>query len=107
RQRDDERVLAADQVANAPEKYRSKWPDQEAHSESRQVSNISKRIVSGWIELRRQNRRQTPENVEVIPFDHRAYRRCHDDQGQTVGMLSACSPINFRSSRHAVNPPRV
>jgi hypothetical protein len=50
-QRDEERILAAYQVANPPEEERAEWPDNEADGEGGEIGDEGQRVISGRVEL--------------------------------------------------------
>src|SRR5262249_19829510 len=74
RERHQEGILSAYQIANPSKKEGSERTNNESYGEGGKVSDEGKRGVSGRIEFQRQNGRQTAEYVEVVPLDHRAHR---------------------------------
>jgi hypothetical protein len=78
-QRHQERIFAADEVADAAEEQRTERPHDEADRERRQVGNQRERLVAARIEKRGDHARQAAEDVEVVPLDHRPDRRRGDD----------------------------
>jgi len=78
-QRDEERVLATDDVADTSEEQRSERPDDKPDRECREVSDISEGVVARRIKQRRDDAGKAAEDVEVVPLDHRPDRRCTDD----------------------------
>jgi hypothetical protein len=75
---DEEGVLATDEVSDPPEEDRAERPHDEADREGRQVRDEGEGVVAGRVELRRDDRRERAEDVEVVPLDHGPGRRCAD-----------------------------
>ena len=83
-ERDEKRVLAADQIADAAEEQRAERPHDEADGKRREIRDERERVVAAGIEQRRDDRGQAAEDVEVVPLDHRADRRRGDDLPDAV-----------------------
>ncbi len=83
-ERDEERVLAADQVADPTEEQRAERPDDKADRERRQVGNQRQGLVALGIEQRCDDGGETSKNIEVVPLDHRSDGRGGDHFGDAV-----------------------
>ena len=72
----EKREFSSDEVADTAEHQRTERSNRKSDSESRQGLKEG----SGWAatrkKLRRYDRGQASENIEVVPLDHRADRRC-------------------------------
>src|SRR5256886_11780838 len=81
-QRNEEGVLAAHDVADAAEHEGPERPDQEPGGE--RPDGADERASTGTLleELDRQEGGEAPEDVEVVPLDHVANCRRHDDAAQ-------------------------
>ena len=90
--------LRPDLVPVPAEDDRPEWPEQE--SDGKDGDGIQERrdrmVLSE--EMRRQNRRQAPENVEVVPLDCRPDRRGADHEGQIA-------PIVIERTHRALSLP--
>ena len=76
---DEEGVLAADQIADAPEHQRAERPDQEPGRVGGEAGQQRRRRVPLGEEQRREERRQRRVDVEVVPLEDGAERRGEDD----------------------------
>ena len=70
-QRHEERVLPPDQVADATEEQRPERADDEPDREGHQVDDQREQVVARRVKQRRDDRGERPEDVEVVPLDHR------------------------------------
>jgi hypothetical protein len=77
--RDQEGVLAADQIADAPEHQRAERAHQEAGRVADEAAQQRRRRVGLREEQPREERRQRRVQVEVVPLEHGAERRREDD----------------------------
>jgi hypothetical protein len=68
----EERELSAGEIADASEDESSERPHREPDREGCQSLEKSSGGISAGKELRRNDRGETAEDVEVIPLDHRA-----------------------------------
>ena len=89
-QRDQERVLASHQIADAAKEKRAERAHHEADRESRQISDQRERVISLRIKQRRDDGRETSEDVEVVPLDHGTDRGRRDDFPDAV--VGRCGP---------------
>jgi hypothetical protein len=76
---DDERILAADDVAEPSEKERAKRANGEAGGERKQREDESRRRIDPGKELRRENRRQRSVDIKIVPLENGAERRGEND----------------------------
>ena len=60
-QRDEERVFAADQVADAAEEQRAERPHDETDREGRQIGDVGERVVAGRIKLQARTAARLPK----------------------------------------------
>jgi len=67
---DEEGVLAADDVADAAEHDRAERTHEEAGGESEQREDVTRRRRIGAEELRADDGRERPVEVEVVPLEH-------------------------------------
>src|SRR5215212_1379053 len=70
----EERKLSSDEIADAPEYKSPRGPDGKPDSECRESFQEIRGRISFGVELRRDDCRETAEDVEVVPLDHRAGR---------------------------------
>jgi hypothetical protein len=77
--RDQEGVLAADQVADASEHQRAERPDQESRRVGRKAGEQRRRVISLGEKQRRKERRQRRVQIKVVPLEDRSERRSKDD----------------------------
>jgi len=92
-QRRQKREFSSDEIAEAAKEQRAQWTNGETNTERRERLEEIGGWISGGIKLRRENRRQTSENEEVVPLDHRAGCRRRDDAPdfhgrQVTGIIS-------------------
>ena len=78
--RDEKRVLAAHEVADAAEHQRPERTDREAHAEQREAGQKARRLIARREEQLPEKHGQRPVNVEIVPLEHGAERRREDDQ---------------------------
>src|SRR5438105_8713386 len=78
KQRHQKSIFASDQITYAAKEEGAERTNHEPHCKRGEISDQRERVVALWIEERRDDGRETAENVEVIPLDHRANRRCAD-----------------------------
>ena len=105
---DEERVLAADQVADAPEHQRAERP----HEEARGVGGESGEQRGGLVALReeqgREERRERRVEIEVVPLEDGSERRGEDDflllarffRGSFAGRTARRQSKYIRRRRH-------
>src|SRR5262245_15483006 len=84
-QRDEKGVLAADLVTEPAEEERPQRPDQEADRENRYRAQEGRDGVTLLEELDGENRRQTAEDIEVVPLDDVSNSRRDDDAAELPG----------------------
>jgi hypothetical protein len=70
--RDEEGVLAADQITDPAEHERAERPDQEARGVGRERREQRRGVVPLGEEQRREERRERGVEIEVVPLEHRA-----------------------------------
>ena len=75
---DEEGVLAADQIPDAPEHQRAERPDQESGRVGGEAGEQRRRRVPLGEEQRREERRQSRVDVKVVPLEDGAERRGED-----------------------------
>jgi hypothetical protein len=76
---DEEGILAADEVADAPEHERAERPDQEAGGIRRERRQQRRRGVAFREEQAGEERRQRGIEIEVVPLEDGPERRREDD----------------------------
>ncbi len=79
RHRDEERVLATDQVAEVAEHERAEWTDAESGAERGEAGEELGGVVSGGKEEAPEKDRETSVEIEVVPLEQRPERRREDD----------------------------
>ena len=72
RQRDEEGVLAPDEVADPSEEECAEGAHDKADREGGEIGDVGEGVVARRIELQGEHSRETTEDVEVVPFDHGA-----------------------------------
>ncbi len=77
---DQEGVLAAPQIAQAPEDDRAERPHRETGGEGHQGEDIAGRLIHAGEELHGDDRGERPVQIEIIPLDYSADRRRQDHQ---------------------------
>jgi len=77
--RPQERVLAADQVADPAEHECAERPHQESGRINSERGKQSRGVITFGEEQRREERRQRRVQIEVVPFENGAERRGEDD----------------------------
>ena len=77
--RDQEGVLAAYQVADAPEDQRAEGPHGETRAEGRQAREEGRRLIARRKEERRKEDGERAVQVKVVPLEYGAERRGKDD----------------------------
>ena len=77
--RDEERVLASDEVADAPEEQRAERADQEAGGIGRERRQQRGGVVALGEEQDREERREHRIEIEVVPLEDGAERGSEDD----------------------------
>jgi hypothetical protein len=98
-ERDEERVLASDQIADAPEDDGPERPHDEARGEQRPRLDQRPRRIPGREHQRGHDHGQTSEDVEVVPLDHRAEAGGKDDAADGVlGFVAHAAPLVGRWS---------
>src|SRR4051812_44211331 len=75
-------MLTAHLVAKPAEYERAKGTHQKAGGKDGQRTQQRGCFISLGKELRRDSFSQHSENVEIVPFDHRAHRRSTDHSGE-------------------------
>jgi len=93
RDREQERVLASDNVTDPTEDDRAERPDEEAcrvRGEGRQ--ELRRRVVARKDE-RREERREGRVQVEVVPLDDRARGRGADDERKSICRSRSPRPV--------------
>jgi hypothetical protein len=90
-QGDQERVLAADLIAEPPKQERPERADQKSGGEQRNRAQQRRDRVRFFEELDRQDGGQAAEDVEVKPLDDISRRRGDDDRAEILR--------NFRNRR--------
>jgi hypothetical protein len=76
--RDEERVLAPDHIAEAPEHDRAERPHRETRGKAEKRENEGGgRIDAGEKALADESRERTGQ-IEVVPLENRTQRRCED-----------------------------
>ncbi len=76
--RDQEGVLAADEVTEAAEDERAEGPDRESRREGEECEDERRSRVHAGEELPADDRREGTVEVEVVPLEHRAEGRRED-----------------------------
>src|SRR5260221_5802319 len=76
--RDEEGVLAADEIPDAPEHDRAEGPHEEARGIGRERRKQRRGVVTLGEEQRREERREGGVQVEVVPLEYRPERGSED-----------------------------
>src|SRR6185436_20896046 len=97
-QRDEERVLPSDQIADAPEHERAERPDEEPDREERDRAEQRGNWMASLKELDRKDGCQAAEHVEVVPLDDVTDRRGGDHAAQ-LARLQSWSGVGFWHER--------
>ena len=71
-QRDEERILASHQIADASEEECSEGANHKSDGEGREVSDQRQRVVTFGIKERSDGYGEAAKDVEVVPLDHGA-----------------------------------
>jgi hypothetical protein len=74
-----EGIFAANQIAQATEHQGAERTDQKARGVGRESRQQRRRLVARRKEQRREEWRQGGVEIEVVPLEHGAERRCEDD----------------------------
>jgi hypothetical protein len=77
---DEEGVFAADQVAESAEEQGSERPHRKSGGKGEQGKDEGRRRIDAGKELRGENRSERAVDVEIVPLENCAERRCEDDQ---------------------------
>src|SRR5207249_650788 len=75
RERDQEGILAAYQVAYSSEEERPKRAHHESNGEGSEIGDVGKGGVPRRVEFQGENCGETSENIEVVPLDHGSHGR--------------------------------
>jgi hypothetical protein len=97
---DEERALAAEPVADHAEDQGAERTEREAGREQGQSGDQCRRRLQAGEEDLRNDRRETSENEEVVPFEGRARGRCDDDARHRPGPLK----MLLGYCRHVLSP---
>ena len=104
RHRDEEGVLAADQVADPPEQDRAERADRETGREGGEREDEAGRLVDAREELRGDDRREQAVQVEIIPFEDGAERRRGDDELLALLLYAGGGRIARGRNRRHIHP---
>ena len=108
KQRDEERRLSPDRVAEPPERQRAEWPHREPDAVRRQGAQERERRPVGREEVRRDRLREAREDEEVVELDDRSDRRRDDDSREPLawhGGMYARAWWRLRATAHAAERP--
>ena len=83
--RDKERILAADDVADSAEHQRAERTDKEAGGEGEQRKDVTGAWRIGAEELRADDRGQRTVKIEIVPFENGTERRSDNDETFVLG----------------------
>lgn len=97
-ERRQKREFPAGEVANASKDERAEWTNREADRERREGLEKTRGRISAGKKLRRDNRGEAAEDVEVVPLYHRADGRCGDHFPDSAN-VSGC--VSNRAGRRA------
>ena len=90
---DEERIFAADEIAEPPEEQRAERTHRKPGREGEQGEDEGGRGVDPGEELHRQDGSERSVDVEVVPFENGAERRGEDDQ-PLVGGHGSSLPLH-------------
>ncbi len=106
--RQEERVLPADQVAETAEEHGTERPDEEARREGQKGEHVAGRLRERGEELRPDHGGQRAIEIEIVPLENRSGGRCQDHFLLFPGHGAiSCDrlPAHCDVSRHLL-PPR-